>query len=176
MLCMLRLKCKQKMGKTDPDRRNDFERCVMDYGRLIDKICYMYASDMENFNDLRQEVLINVWQGLETFENRSAMSTWLYRVSLNTCITYTNKERKHVEHDELSDNMYFYDDSQEYKQRLKELYRLIDKLNRLEKALILLWLDEVSYEEIGLIMGISRNNVASKLRRLKEKLTNMANS
>lgn len=136
----------------------------------------MYASDMDNFNDLRQEVLINVWQGLEGFENRSKLSTWIYRVSLNTCISYTNKERKHSAHDELSDNIYSFDDSQEHMRQLKEMYQLIDRLNRLDKALILLWLDEVPYEEIGSIMGISRNNVASRLRRAKEKLTLMANS
>lgn len=163
-------------NRTDAEKRIDFERCVSEYGRLINKICYIYATGMENFNDLRQEVLINIWQGLETFEYRSKASTWLYRVSLNTCITYTNKERKHTSHEALSNDIYSYDNSDEHIRQLKELYDLIDKLNRLEKALILLWLDEVPYEEIGTIMGISRNNVASKLRRIKEKLTNMANS
>ena len=136
----------------------------------------MYASDMENFNDLRQEVYINVWQGIEGFENRAKMSTWIYRVSLNTCITYTNKDRKHTSHEQLSENLYSLDDSQEYTRQLQEMYKLINRLNRLDKAIILLWLDEVPYEEIASIMGISRNNVASHLRRAKEKLTNMANS
>ena len=136
----------------------------------------MYASDMENFNDLRQEVFINVWQGIEGFENRAKMSTWIYRVSLNTCITYTNKDRKHTSHEQLSENLYSLDDSQEYTRQLQEMYKLINRLNRLDKAIILLWLDEVPYEEIASIMGISRNNVASHLRRAKEKLTNMANS
>ena len=76
----------------------------------------------------------------------------------------------------MSDNIYSLDDSQDHLRQLKEMYQLIDRLNRLDKALILLWLDEVPYEEIGSIMGISRNNVASRLRRAKEKLTNMANS
>ena len=136
----------------------------------------MYAIDMDNFNDLRQEVLINVWQGIDGFENRAKFSTWVYRVSLNTCITYTNKEREHSIHDELTDNIYSFDDSQGHLRQLNEMYQLIDRLNRLDKALILLWLDEVPYEEIGSIMGISRNNVASRLRRAKEKLTLMANS
>lgn len=136
----------------------------------------MYASDMENFNDLRQEVFINVWQGIEGFENRAKMSTWIYRVSLNTCITYTNKDRKHTSHEQLSENLYSLDDSQEYTRQLQEMYKLINRLNRLDKAIILLWLDEIPYEEIASIMGISRNNVASHLRRAKEKLTNMANS
>ena len=164
------------MKRTDAELRADFEQIVAEYGRLINKICYMYATDMNTFNDLRQEVLLNVWQGLCGFENRAKMSTWLYRVSLNTCITFTNKEKRHSSHDTLSDNIYSYDTSQEYLRQLQEMYQLIDKLNRLEKALILLWLDEVPYDEIGAIMGISRNNVASKLRRVKEKLTNMANS
>ena len=164
------------MKVNEAQKREQFEQCKAQYSTLINKICYMYASDMDNFNDLRQEVLINVWQGLEGFENRSKLSTWIYRVSLNTCISYTNKERKHSAHDELSDNIYSFDDSQEHMRQLKEMYQLIDRLNRLDKALILLWLDEVPYEEIGSIMGISRNNVASRLRRAKEKLTLMANS
>lgn len=164
------------MKLTDIEKRSLFEQCIEQYSTLINKVCYMYAPDIDNFNDLRQEVLINVWQGIEHFENRSKLSTWIYRVSLNTCITYTNKERKHSTHDELTDNIYFFDDSQEHLRQLKEMYQLIDRLNRLDKALILLWLDEVPYDEIGTIMGISRNNVASRLRRSKEKLTYMANS
>lgn len=164
------------MKLTDIEKRSLFEQCIEQYSTLINKVCYMYAPDIDNFNDLRQEVLINVWQGIEHFENRSKLSTWIYRVSLNTCITYTNKERKHSTHDELTDNIYSFDDSQEHLRQLKEMYQLIDRLNRLDKALILLWLDEVPYDEIGTIMGISRNNVASRLRRAKEKLTNMANS
>ena len=164
------------MKLTDIEKRSLFEQCIEQYSILINKVCYMYAPDIDNFNDLRQEVLINVWQGIEHFENRSKLSTWIYRVSLNTCITYTNKERKHSTHDELTDNIYSFDDSQEHLRQLKEMYQLIDRLNRLDKALILLWLDEVPYDEIGTIMGISRNNVASRLRRAKEKLTYMANS
>ena len=164
------------MKLTDIEKRSLFELCIEQYSTLISKVCYMYAPYIDNFNDLRQEVLINVWQGIEHFENRSKLSTWIYRVSLNTCITYTNKERKHSTHDELTDNIYSFDDSQEHLRQLKEMYQLIDRLNRLDKALILLWLDEVPYDEIGTIMGISRNNVASRLRRAKEKLTYMANS
>lgn len=165
-----------KMKRTDAERRTDFEQYVADYGKLINKICYMYASGMDNFNDLRQEILLNLWQGIDGFENKAKISTWIYRVSINTCISYTNKEKKHSNYDELQDNLYYCDDSQEHLRQLREMYQLINKLNRLDKALILLWLDELSYEDIGSIMGISRNNVASRLRRAKEKLTNMANS
>ena len=164
------------MKRTDAERRTDFEQYVADYGKLINKICYMYASGMDNFNDLRQEILLNLWQGIDGFENKAKISTWIYRVSINTCISYTNKEKKHSNYDELQDNLYYCDDSQEHLRQLREMYQLINKLNRLDKALILLWLDELSYEDIGSIMGISRNNVASRLRRAKEKLTNMANS
>ncbi|MBQ7042125.1 MAG: sigma-70 family RNA polymerase sigma factor [Muribaculaceae bacterium] len=164
------------MRLTDAEKRNIFEQCIAQYSTLINKICYMYAADMDNFNDLRQEVLINVWQGLAGFEECSKLSTWIYRVSINTCISYTQKEHKHSSHSELTDNIYCYDESEEHLQQLQEMYKLIDQLNRLDKALILLWLDEMPYEEIGAIMGINRNNVASRLRRAKEKLTNMANS
>lgn len=164
------------MKRTDAERRTCFEQCVAEYGKMINKVCYMYATDMENYNDLRQEVLLNVWQGLDGFENRAKMSTWIYRVSLNTCITYSNKERKHSAHDNIDDNLYFCDDSQEHLNMLREMYQLINNLNRLDKAIILLWLDEMPYDEIAAIMGISRNNVASHLRRAKEKLSKMADS
>ena len=164
------------MKKNYDIKRAVFETLVAENSRLINKICYMYATNMDNFNDLQQEVLINIWQSLDSFDNRSKMSTWIYRVSLNTCITYTSKERKHSSHEALSDNLYSLDNTQEHLRQLQEMYELINKLNRLDKAIILLWLDEVPYEEIGTIMGIGRNNVASRLRRAKEKLTNIANS
>lgn len=164
------------MKMAEAERRTDFEKYVSENGRLINKICYMYASCMDDFNDLRQEVLLNIWQGMDAFEARSKVSTWIYRVCLNTCITYSNKEKKHHGHDELGENLYCYDDTQEHLRQLQEMYKLIDQLNRLEKALVLMWLDEIPYDEIGRIMGISRNNVASKLRRAKEKLSKMANS
>ena len=110
-------------------KRAVFETLVAENSRLINKICYMYATNMDNFNDLQQEVLINIWQSLDSFDNRSKMSTWIYRVSLNTCITYTSKERKHSSHEALSDNLYSLDDTQEHLRQLQEMYELINKLN-----------------------------------------------
>jgi RNA polymerase sigma-70 factor (ECF subfamily) len=135
----------------------------------------MYATDAEHFNDLYQEVMINVWQGLEKFRGESQIATWLYRTAINTCITFyrRNKIRNTVPITELTD---FIDDRSDRPAQLKEMYRLVGSLGKIEKALVLLWLDERTYDEISDVTGISRNNVASKLRRIKAKLVKMSQS
>ena len=126
--------------------------------------------------DLRQEVLINLWKGYPQFKGTAQLSTWIYRVSLNTCITFCKKLRNKEESlpiesllagDVIDDNS--------KTEHLREMYRLIYQLNRMEKAIILMWLDERSYEEIAEVCGMPRNTIATKLRRIKEKLTKLAN-
>lgn len=158
------------------DRERKFIALLTESNKqLIRKVCYMYATDAEHFNDLYQEVMINVWQGLEKFRGESQIATWLYRTAINTCITFyrRNKIRNTVPITELTD---FIDDRSDRPAQLKEMYRLVGSLGKIEKALVLLWLDERTYDEISDVTGISRNNVASKLRRIKAKLVKMSQS
>ena len=152
--------------------KKEFAELVNRYKDVIFKVCYVYAS-REEFDDYYQEVLIQLWRSLPKFRNESKMSTWIYRVSLNTCISYVRKNKK-VNKVSLID-LDFIDNDIEKKYYIDELYLLINRLNKFEKAIILLWLEERDYEEIASIVGISKNNVAVKLNRIKEKLRRMSN-
>ncbi len=138
--------------------------------QIIYKICYTYATDNEHFNDLYQETLINMWQGLDNYRGDASISTWIYRTCINTCVTFYRKNKKFSNHKSIECIVDIAIDDDNRAENLKEMYRLINRLNKLEKAIILLWLDEKSYDEISEITGLTRNNVASRLRRIKAKL------
>lgn len=152
--------------------KKEFAELVNRYKDVIFKVCYVYAS-REELEDYYQEVLIQLWRSLPKFRNESKMSTWIYRISLNTCISYVRKNKK-VNKVSLID-LDFIDNDIEKKYYIDELYLLINRLNKFEKAIILLWLEDRDYEEIASIVGISKNNVAVKLNRIKEKLRRMSN-
>ena len=154
------------------NHKKEFAELVNRYKDVIFKVCYVYAS-REELEDYYQEVLIQLWRSLPNFRNESKMSTWIYRISLNTCISYVRKNKK-VNKVSLID-LDFIDNDIEKKYYIDELYLLINRLNKFEKAIILLWLEERDYEEIASIVGISKNNVAVKLNRIKDKLRRMSN-
>lgn len=153
--------------------KEKFEEIVISYRSIISKVCFLYAGE-EEFEDYYQEVLIQLWHSLPKFRGESKFSTWIYRISLNTCISFIRKDKK-MKRVPFSQEMKFWSNDVESKIQIRELYQLINQLNKLEKAMILLWLDEKSYEEIAAITGLSRNNVAVKLSRIKEKLKKMSN-
>lgn len=161
--------------KVEKENEQAFLALIKEYRRLIYKVCYLYATDDEHLKDLYQETLINLWQGFQGFKGEAKISSWIYRVSLNTCISFYRKHSKITDTMPLESLFGLMTEDDEKAVHLREMYRLISQLNRLEKAIILLWLDEWSYEEIAEITGISRNNIASKLKRIKEKLNGLAN-
>ncbi|MCM1318100.1 MAG: RNA polymerase sigma factor [Bacteroides sp.] len=151
-----------------------FSGLVAAYGQVIAKVCYLYASKSAPADDLYQETLINLWQGIDSFRGQASVSTWIYRVALNTCISF---RRRHGRHDaplpiesavEVADD----DSSAEHAAALREMYRLIGRLDPIDKAVVLLWLDERSYEEISEITGLSKANVATRLSRARTRLAN----
>jgi len=137
-------------------------------------VCYMFSNDSEEVNDLFQEVLINLWKGLDSFKAQSDIRTWIYRIALNTCIS-ANRKKKKIEKVSLSMNIDLFDDKDEKAKQVQLLHDRINKLQPFDKAIVLLWLENMSYDEIGAIVGISTNNVAIRLFRIKEKLKNMSN-
>lgn len=158
----------------DPALEQEFISTVQQNKQIIYKVCYMYASNSYELNDLYQEVVINLWRGFSNFRGDSSISSWIYRIGLNTCISYYRKSSSRPKTVALVDNLEVYEDTAKTAQ-LKELYRLINMLNKLERALILLWLDDKTYDEIAEIMGLNRNTIASKLKRIKTKIVEMAN-
>lgn len=154
----------------------EFISLVEAHKRVIYKVCYMYASDKENLNDLYQEVVINLWKAFPRFRGECEASTWVYRIGLNTCISFFRKSKSRPEVVPITVDLEAFADEEDKTTSLYELYWMINSLGQLERALILLWLEERSYQEIADIIGISKNNVAVKLNRIREKLKAMSNS
>ena len=156
------------------EREVAFENIVRDYSLMITKLCYHFATDMAELKDFRQEVLLNVWLGWDKFRMQSKLSTWIYRVCFNTCITYQRKNRLRKNEIPLPSVLEI-EDEQFDMSKYEEMHRLIGKLGNEDKAIILMWLDENSYDEIAEVVGLKRNTVATRLKRIKEKLIKMSN-
>lgn len=157
-------------------QEKEFVALVETYQQLIYKVCYVYSTESEPLGDLYQEVVINLWKSYPSFRNECKPSTWIYRVALNTCITFFRKTQSRPAVVSLTADVEQQAESENRLAQLKELYRLISRLGKLEKAIILLYLEEKSYQEIAGITGITRTNVATKLNRIREKLKKMSNS
>lgn len=156
------------------DREVAFESVVRDYSLIITKVCYYFASDISELKDFRQEVLLNIWLGMEKFQMQSKLSTWIYRVCFNTCITYHRKNKQRKNEIPIPSVLEIEDEPFEIG-KYEEMHRLIGRLASEDKAIILLWLDENSYDEIADIVGLKRNTVATRLKSIKEKLIKMSN-
>jgi RNA polymerase sigma-70 factor (ECF subfamily) len=145
--------------------------------RVIYKVCYIYAKDQDDLNDLFQEVVLNLWKSFPSYRGDSTVTTWVYRIAMNTCITFLRRSNTRLQTIPMTaDVASLVADEEGRTGQLQELYRLINRLGKLERALILLWLEERSYQEMADILGISKANVAVKLLRTKEKLKKMSNS
>lgn len=140
---------------------------------LIYKVCYMYAVDSEHLKDLYQEVTANIWQGMGSYRGDSKISTWIYRIAINTCVSDLRRNERRPATTAILDEgkaCDVVDESHEHAAQLKAMYEMIGLLGKLDKALIMLWLDEYSYDEIASMTGLQRNNVASRLHRIKQRL------
>lgn len=151
-----------------------FENVVKKYSLLITKVCYYFATNISELKDLRQDVLINIWSGWDKFRMQSKPSTWIYRVCFNTCISYQRKNKQRKKEIPLT-NVLEIEDKPFDIQKYKEMHRLISLLGSEDKAIILMWLDESSYDEIAEVTGMKRNTVATRLKRIKEKLVKLSN-
>jgi RNA polymerase sigma-70 factor (ECF subfamily) len=153
-----------------------FIELIERYKQMIYKVCLIYASDDDVLNDLYQEVLINLWKAFPRFRNECKESTWLYRVALNTCITYIRKESTRIPTIPLTIDMEaILDEQDEHGRLIKKMYQMIARLEKPERAILMLWLEDKSYEEIADVMNISKANVGTRLMRIREKLRNMSN-
>lgn len=152
----------------------EFLSVIKTYERVIYKVCYVYASKNAPLNDLYQEVVLNIWKAFTKFRGESKISTWIYRIALNTCISFIRKEKNVPEIVTLTQEVNWMTEEQdELHAMLKELYLLINRLGELDKSIVLLYLEEKSYEEIAEITGLTITNVATKLSRIKGKLRKM---
>lgn len=161
------------MGKSE----KEFEKIVREHKNTIYTVCFMFSKDNDEVNDLFQETLINLWQGFKTFRGDSSIRTWIWRVSLNTCISSERKKSKMqtVPLVPLSMDINLYEDTDDDSRQIQMLYNRINRLKPFDRAIILLWLDNLPYDEIAAIVGITVKNVSVRLVRIREELKNMSN-
>ncbi|WP_294589625.1 sigma-70 family RNA polymerase sigma factor [uncultured Phocaeicola sp.] len=151
-----------------------FAQMVREHKSTIYTVCFMFSKDSDEVSDLFQEILINLWKGYESFQNRSSVNTWIWKVSFNTCISYERKKRKRATLP-LTMDINLFEDKDEDSRQIRLLYDRIHRLKPFDRAIVLLWLENMSYEEIGSIVGISTKNVSVRLYRIKEELKKMSN-
>ena len=146
-----------------------FATTVKQQRSTIYTVCYMFSNDADEVNDLFQEVLVNLWKGFSSFQGRSDIRTWVYRVALNTCISLDRKKRRQAT-ERLTIDIDLFADTDTDTQQVNLLHERISRLQPFDRAIVLLWLENLSYEEIGQIVGITTKNVSVRLYRIKEQL------
>jgi len=161
------------MNNTDLEKA--FIGMIQQNERVIYKVCSFYISEDSTLGDLYQDVVSNLWVAYPKFRKESAVSTWIYRIALNTCISGIRKEMRKPQRVSFSQLSDVFEQPEDMSAEIKELYRLIHQLKIVERAIILLYLEEKSYQQIADIVGLTVSNVAVKLKRIKEKLVDMSN-
>ena len=153
----------------------EFAAVVQENKATIYTVCYMFSADREEVEDLFQETLIALWRGFPSFRGESNIRSWIYRVALNTCISSERKRRRSDESVRLDMSIDLFTDTDDDSRQAQMLRQRISKLGVFDRAIVLLWLENLSYEEIGAIVGISAKNVSVRLVRIREQLKNMSN-
>jgi RNA polymerase sigma-70 factor (ECF subfamily) len=156
------------------DKEHQFELLVQEHKRTIYTVCYMFSHDKAEIDDLFQEILIRLWNGFDHYEGRSSARTWIYRVALNTAINQDKKARRRIETVPLTVDIDPFEADNPKTEQVRKLHDLITQLELVDRSLVLLWLEGISYDEIGAIIGITPNNVGVRLARIKERLVQMS--
>lgn len=160
-----------KMKQRNED---EFVAMIGSNERIIYKVCLLYTTEEWTLEDLYQETVYNLWRSFPRFRGESSYSTWIYRVALNTCITKLRKVKKGPAKSGLTGLENLQAVTEERGDNIRELYSLIQQLADIERAIVLLWLEEKSYQEISEITGLTISNVAVKLNRAKEKMRQLS--
>jgi RNA polymerase sigma-70 factor (ECF subfamily) len=149
-----------------------YKASILPYAAIIIKICRAYTNSQEDFEDYYQEVCLQIWRSRENFNEHAQWSTWVYRLSLNVCLTLLKKKKNTNQHfasdvlpeEATVDSHAFADES------LNQLYDAIKQLSEVDRGVILLYLEEKSYQEIADIIGTNPNNIGVRIKRIKERL------
>ncbi|TSD67407.1 sigma-70 family RNA polymerase sigma factor [Inquilinus sp. KBS0705] len=153
--------------------KDQFLFLIQQNKKLIFKVCNAYCADAEDRKDLVQEVIIQLWHSFGNYNNQFKLSTWMYRIALNTAISFYRSDRKRrISTTSINENVFDIadDDSKELDEKVTLLYQFIGRLDELNKALMILYLDNNSYKDIADILGITETNVATKISRIKQYL------
>jgi len=156
---------------SEPELERKFMELMHEHQGIIHKICFLYCRRRSDKEDLYQEIVLQLWRSYPSFKGKSTFSTWMYRVALNTAISMKRKFRVLAEPDTLPDMLTDDESTMDLAEEVKILYKAISRLAKVEKAIILLWLEDKSYDEIAETTGITIKNVSVKLVRIKAKLS-----
>jgi|TARA_R110002049_G_scaffold10005_5_gene49875 RNA polymerase sigma-70 factor (ECF subfamily) len=140
---------------------------------IIFKVCKLYRNSKEDQEDLFQEIVLQLWRAFPKFRKESKVSTWMYRIALNTAIAVFRKNKIEIEYNENIPNEIYSNHVNEQSESEERLFEGIRRLNKAERAIIALFLEDFTYKEIGEITGITENYVGVKINRIKEKLKNI---
>jgi RNA polymerase sigma-70 factor (ECF subfamily) len=149
----------------------EFLDLVRQHEPILHKICFVYTSNRAEKEDLMQEIILQLWKSFPRFSGKSTFSTWMYRVALNTSITQLKKRRPGIDITAVDEPRVDPETSMDLSEDFRMLHLAISRLKKTEKALILLWLEEKSYEEIAETTGITVKNVSVQLVRIRKKLS-----
>ena len=151
-------------------QEQEFIQLLNKHQNIIHKVCSVYMNDYADKEDLFQEVTLQAWKAYASFRGDAKFSTWLYRVALNTAITFYRKEKKQIPTFTAETLPEISESHNPIEDQVKAMYKASGELSKIDKALIMLYLEDYSYIEIGEMLGITANNVAVKMNRLKTRL------
>jgi len=159
--------------KSDTEINQRFRQIIKEHKGIFFKVARTYCPNEDDRQDIVQEILIQVWQSLHKYNDQFKISTWLYRISLNVAISFYRKNTRRInKHTALNEqaSLILVEDRTETEQQLNLLEQFISELKEIDKALILLYLDDKSHAEIAEILGMSVSNTGTKIGRIKDKL------
>lgn len=154
-----------------------YHSMILPYSGIIIKICRAYTNNQQDFEDYYQEVCLQIWRSRDSYKAQSSWSTWVYKISLNVCLTYLKKHKNKTvtfTSDPLPEQV-IKDSQTQPEQAIKALYKAIQQLGEIDRAIILLYLEQLSNVEIAEIMGVSANNLGVRILRIKQKLHRILN-
>jgi len=154
------------------EKEQEFLNRMESHKGILYKVSKMYMDNSDDQQDLFQEIVCQLWKSYDSFRNESQFSTWMYRVAVNTAIVFLKKEKRKVDKYEIASENIRDDESDSYikENQLEHFYKAVQKLDKIDKAIIFYQLEGFSHKEIGDNLGISEGNARVKLNRAKEKL------
>jgi RNA polymerase sigma-70 factor (ECF subfamily) len=147
-----------------------FEKLIKENGSLIHKVCRIYSYTEDDRKDLFQEIVIQLWKAYPKFKQDAKFSTWLYRVAINTAITGLRSQKKAISYEPLSIDISDENHSHTDEEQVQQLYIAIEQLSQVEKAIVMLYMEDKQYDEMEDILGINQGTLRVKMNRIKEKL------
>lgn len=153
-------------------KEKEFTALITENKGIIYKICNSYCKAAKDRDDLAQEIILNLWKSFPGYKEEFKFSTWMYRIALNVAISFYRSEMKFSKHDSISEGLVVFEENpnEEIESNVRLLQGFIAELNEIDKAIILMYLDEKSHKEMASITGFSETNIATRINRIKEKL------